>query len=143
MSKTYDADFYTWAVSQADAVRRRSANEIDWENVAEELESLGKSEARELHSRYIVLLTHLLKWTLQPERRSKSWLASIVEQRKMLARYLRQNPGLAAREAEEFADAYDIARLRAVRDTKLDLDAFPLIPPFNMEQAKDEAWLPE
>ncbi len=48
MSKTYEADFYTWAISQADAARRRSANEVDWDNVAEELESLARSEFREL-----------------------------------------------------------------------------------------------
>lgn len=143
MSKTYDVDFYTWAMSQADAVRRRSANEVDWENVAEELESLGKGEARELHSRYIVLLTHLLKWMYQPKRRSSSWSASIAEQRKMITRHMRQNPGLASKEREEFIDAYDIARVRAVRETRLELVVFPETPPFTIEQAKDENWLPD
>jgi hypothetical protein len=86
MTKLYEADFYTWAMTQADAARRRSANELDWENVAEELETLGRSEARELYSRYIILITHLLKWMHQPARRSKGWLGAIGEQRTMLAK---------------------------------------------------------
>lgn len=142
MSKTYDADFYTWAMSQADAVRRRSANEVDWDNVAEELESLGRGEARELSSRYVVLLTHLLKWAYQPRRRSKSWLATIAIQRRVLAKHLKGNPGLKPREAEEFDEAYAIARLEAVKETKLDLGTFPETPPFTLEQAKDDKWLP-
>ena len=77
MSDLYDKDTYTWALQQADALRRRSANEVDWENVAEEIESVGKTEARELENRYIVLLTHLLKWLYQPGMRSRSWEASI------------------------------------------------------------------
>jgi hypothetical protein len=143
VTKLYEADFYTWAMTQADAARRRSANELDWENVAEELESLGKSEARELYSRYVILITHLLKWMYQPARRSKGWLATIGEQRTTLARHMRQNPGLQPKEAEEFADAYAAARFRAMKETKLDLDAFPDSPPFTIEQAKDATWLPE
>ncbi len=143
MSKTYDDDFYTWAMTQADAVRRRSANEIDWENIAEELESLGKGEARELFSRYVVLLTHLLKWLYQPERRGTSWSATIAIQRRMLARHLRQNPGLKSSEPDEFLDAYGVARLKAHKESKLDLAVFPDAPPFTLEQVKDDAWLPE
>ncbi len=73
MSSTYEHDTYSWALAQAEALRRRSGNELDWDNLAEEIESLGKSQASELRSRYIVLLMHLLKWAFQPERRSRSF----------------------------------------------------------------------
>ncbi len=143
MSKTYDADFYTWAVTQADAARRRSANELDWDNVAEELDILGRAEARELKSRYVVLVAHLLKWIYQPERRGRSWANTIANQRDELADHLAHNPGLSSKEADEFAKAYQIARRDASTETDLDIDVFPKTPPFTMEQAKDEAWLPE
>lgn len=143
MSKTYDADFYTWAMTQAEAVRRRSANEVDWDNVAEELETLGRGEARELKSRYVVLLTHLLKWIHQPERRGRSWANTIANQRDELADHLAHNPGLASREAEEFSKAYHLARRDASTETELELDVFPEMPPFTLEQAKDEKWLPD
>jgi hypothetical protein len=57
----YDLDFHAWATQQARLARRRSGNELDWDNVAEELEGLGKQQRSELKSRYLVLLTHLLK----------------------------------------------------------------------------------
>jgi hypothetical protein len=142
MSKTYEADFYTWTRQQADALRRRSGNELDWENLAEELDTLGRTEARELFSRYVVLLTHLLKWQYQPERRGRSWSNTIIAQRRDLAKHLRQNPGLKAVETEEYVDAYARARLDASTETDLDLDTFPETPPFTIEQAKDDAWMP-
>lgn len=143
MSKTYDDDFYTWTMTQADAARRRSANEFDWDNVAEELETLGRAEARELHSRYVVLLTHLLKWAYQPGRRGRSWSNTIAIQRRLIMRHMRQNPGLKANEREEFIDAYGVARLKASNETKLDPETFPETPPFTMEQAMDNDWLPD
>ena len=58
----YDRDFHAWANEQAALARSRSANELDWDKVAEELEDLGKWVKAELKSRYRVLLMHLLKW---------------------------------------------------------------------------------
>ncbi len=57
----YEADFHDWALAQADAIRRRSANEMDWDNIAEEVESLGRSQRGGLRSRLGVLVAHLLK----------------------------------------------------------------------------------
>jgi hypothetical protein len=136
-------DFYSWALAQADAARRRAGNELDWDGVAEELQLLGVSEERELYSRLLVLMTHLLKWIVQPERRGRSWLNTIALQRRMLARHIARNPGLKSRESEAFAEAYADARLAASSETDLDLDLFPTDPPFTPEQARDEAWLPE
>lgn len=140
---SYNADFYAWANAQADAARRRSANELDWENVAEELEDLGRQQRSKLYSRYVVLLTHLLKWTHQPERRGRSWSLTIKEQRIRVSKLLRSAPSLRSAEAEEFQDAYETARLRAARGTKLEESDFPLEPPFTVEQALDPEFWPE
>jgi hypothetical protein len=142
MASTYLTDFYSWAKEQADLARTRSANELDWDNVAEELEALSRSEYRELRSRLIVLLTHLLKWTAQPDRRSNSWTASIREQRRALARHLADNPSLTARTDEAFAEAYPSARDYAIAKTNLDVTAFPPSPPFTLNQACDPNWMP-
>ena len=143
MSKLYEADFYTWALTQADAVKRRSANELDWDNLAEELAALGRSELRELHSRYVVLLVHLLKWAHQPGRRSKSWINSISVARRAIEKLLRDSPGLQPAELDEFLDAYESARLTAAAETHLPVDAFPTTPAFTIEQAKGADWLPD
>lgn len=138
----YDQDTFAWAMGQADAARRRSANEIDWDNVAEELESLGKQQKAELRSRYIVLITHLLKWIAQPERRGRSWTLSIAVQRREIQRHLAANPSLAHSHDDLFADAYETARLEAARQTGKSVARFPPEPPFNAEQARDPEWMP-
>ena len=139
---TYDLDFHAWAVEQADAVRRRSANEIDWDNLAEELDSLGRSQKSELHSRYLVLLTHLLKWMCQPGFRSRSWRSTIAEQRRAIAKHLRENPSLQAEESEEFGDAYIAARAEAEAQTGLSPETFPEQPPFSSAQAMSADFWP-
>ena len=88
----YDQDFYAWTQQQAVLLRAKGVwRELDYGNLAEELESLGKRDRRELERRLEVLVMHLLKWCYQPERRerSRSWRSSIREQRRRLARYCR------------------------------------------------------
>lgn len=143
MSDLYDTDVYTWALQQADALRRRSANEIDWDNVAEEIESVGKSEARELASRMALLLAHLLKWRHQTDLRSKSWEATIRTQRRLIVQHLLENPGLKPRRDELFAKAYTEALGFAAQETGLGLDAFPETNPFTLAEAMDETYWPE
>ena len=69
----YDRDFYAWANQQAALLRAGRLAEADIENIAEEIESMGRSEKRELVSRLVVLLQHLLKWQFQPLFRGASW----------------------------------------------------------------------
>ena len=139
----YDEDFYSWTQRQADALRRRSGNEIDWDNLVEEIESLGKSQAAELRSRYITLLLHLLKWRFQPDRRSRSWEATIRRERREIDRHLSANPGLKSRRAALFADAYKTARIDASGETDMAQDAFPETSPFTLAQATAEDFWPE
>lgn len=143
MSQAYDDDYYTWTKMQADALRRRSANELDWDLLSQELDALGKTEERELRSRYRVLLAHLLKWIVQPELRSRSWELTILNQRDELAVHLAGNPGLKRVEDDEFRTAYRQARRDAAIETGIDLAQFPEAPPFTLEQAKDEAFWPQ
>jgi hypothetical protein len=139
----YDLDLHAWARAQADALRRRSANEIDWENVAEEIESLGKQERAELINRLHVLILHLLKWRYQPGLRTRSWAATIRVQRKELARHIRSSPSLKPLVAEAFLDAYETGRLAAVAETGLSEALFPEAPPFTAGQALEDDFWPE
>lgn len=139
----YESDGYSWAMQQADALRRRAVDEIDWDNVAEEVESVGKSEARELESRLEVLLSHLLKWRFQADQRSKSWQATIKEQRLKIARHLDQNPGLRPKRDEYFGAAYLVARIEAAAQTGLDETVCPDTNPFTFAQAMDDGFWPD
>ncbi len=69
----YDHDFYAWSQEQAGLLRAGKLSEADIQHIAEEIESLGRSEKRELVSRLSILLMHLLKWQYQAPRRGRSW----------------------------------------------------------------------
>jgi uncharacterized damage-inducible protein DinB len=74
----YEQDFYQWTQQMATVLRNGHFDQLDIENIAEEIESLGRSDRRELKSRLTVLLMHLLKWHCQPEQRNNSWLSPYV-----------------------------------------------------------------
>ncbi len=95
----YDTDLALWAESQARALRdagHAGTNlPIDWENVAEEIESLGKSQARELASRIAVVLLHLMKLQASPASEPRAgWRETIAQQRDDIERVLADSPSL-------------------------------------------------
>ncbi len=149
MSRLYDEDFYSWTIEQAEALRAagrarlNTPRTIDWEAVAEEIESMGRSQASELGSRYYRLLTHLLKWRYQPQRRSRSWRATIVEQRLGLADLIEGNPGMKPMRARAFEKAYRNARKLAAAETGLPVETFPETSPFTLEEAMNEDFFPD
>ena len=142
VSTDYATDFYGWANTQAALLRAGQLDQADIENIAEEIESMGKGELRELENRLAVLFTHLLKWRYQPNHRSRSWALTIKEQRRRLRRHLAQNPSLQSKLPQAREDAYGDAVLEAARQTGLAEDAFPADCPFTTDQALDDDWWP-
>ena len=138
----YEADYHRWTKDQASALREQRLAEIDWENVAEEIESLGRSDRREIESRLAVILEHLLKWEFQPERRSGSWRGSLFEQRNRIHGLLRESPSLRTFPATVLDDEYRVARLKAAGEAGLSLDHLPEQNPYTIEQVLDEEFLP-
>jgi len=139
---TYEGDFHAWAAAQAALLRAGRLSELDAQHVAEEIEALGRRERQELENRLAVLLLHLLKWSRQPERQGRSWLLTIEEQRRRLARHLRDNPSLRAVQDEALADAYGDAVLRAELETGLLRDMFPWTCPYSFEQVMNNEFWP-
>ena len=80
-SNLYEQDFLAWIDEQGQALKARQVAALDWDNLVEEIESMGRSQRNELKSRLWVLLMHLIKWHWQLERRSMSWQLTIKEQR--------------------------------------------------------------
>jgi hypothetical protein len=136
----YDLDFHNWLMEQADAIRRRSANEIDWENLAEEVESLGRSQRAGLRSHLKRLVQHLLKWEHQPERRTYGWKNTINVQRAAVENLLEISPSLKSSIEDLFDRAYQLGRLEALLETGLDEELIPETPEFTLQQAMDARW---
>lgn len=131
----YDKDFYKWSFRQAKLLRSGKLNEADIEHIAEEIESMGKSEKRELISRLTVLFMHLLKWDYQPSKRSKSWQSTIREQRFQIEDHLEDNPSLKSQLDVIEKKAYRLAKVKAARETDLEEVDFPEFSPYGLEEA--------
>jgi len=144
MSNTlYERDFFAWANEQAALLRAGKLDCADIDNIAEEIESIGRSEKRELINRLRVLLLHLLKWQYQPERQGKSWRSSIEQQRNQLDDHLKDNPSLKSHLDAAIARAYRDAKVDAELETGLPRATFPPICPFAFDQMMDGDFWPE
>lgn len=143
LQKVYDKDFYSWTMENATLLRQRKFSEIDIEHIAEELESMGKSDKRELASRLAVLIAHLLKWQFQPTMRSTSWKLTIKAQRIGILRLLRESPSLKYRINSIEEDAYEEAKVIAAKETGLIESTFPERCFFTFDQCLDSEFLPE
>ena len=138
----YEKDFYAWAVHNAELIRQGKFSEIDVEHVAEEIESMGKSERRELVNRLAVLIAHLLKWQFQSIKRSRSWLVTIENQRLGIADLLEESPSLHHELRERFFHAYERAILIASEQTGIEKSVFPKFCQFSFDQCLKNDFLP-
>lgn len=141
-SDLYERDFYAWLQDQAVKLRMRSPNDIDWQNLAEEIESVGRSERKEIRTRLALLIQHLLKWQFQPGRRSESWRITISEQRLWIPSSIEDSPSLKRYPQDVFEVAYADGRRQAIDETGLTAKVFPADPPFSVTEALDGRFWP-
>ncbi len=148
----YETDFLRWTERQADALRARDLAQIDWHNLIEEVESLGRSQRKELMSRVTVILVHLLKYEHGIDRQpSAKWRTTLLVQRQELFGLLDTNPSLVREIADIIDRKYAFARARALsefleyepgRNSYYD-DTFPDTCPYTAEQVRDLGFHPE
>ena len=118
ISAEYQRDFYGWLMTNAQLLRQGRFVELDAEHLAEELESMDRSEKRAMVSRLTILLVHLLKWQFQPARQSKSWRNTLTVQRIDVLDLLEDSPSLRPELQTVIAKAYDKAKLLAEEETE-------------------------
>src|SRR5262249_29988346 len=129
---SYENDFYSWSQEQARLLRKGQWALLDRDNIAEEIESLGREQFNKLESALRVVLIHMLKWDHQPDRRSRSWVLSIEAQRVEIDHIIGDNPGLKPRISEAVTRAYRRARIEAANETGLEKSVFPDPCPYSL-----------
>ncbi len=142
MMSTYETDFYAWTHDQATRLRTHDFARLDIDNLIEEIETMGRSERRQLTNRLEVLLIHLLKWQFQPALRGRSWQLTVVEQRRRMEKLLQANPSLAPHLLDLLTEAYADATFGAMRETGLPQETFPAACPYTLEEVLSMTWLP-
>jgi hypothetical protein len=141
----YDEDLLAWTERQVAHLRAGQLDRLDVEHLIEELEAMAGRLRRELQSRLRILLAHLLKWQARPRRRSRSWAATIAEQRDQIEALLEENPSLCQHLEEVALSVYPRAVRLAAIETGLPRDAFPAELPYapagilgdDLEDARD------
>ncbi len=137
----YERDFIAWTERMAYLLQSRDASGLDWEHLAEEIRDLGLSFKHALKSHLEILLIHLIKWEIQPERRTRSWESSISNARVEIDSLMDSIPSLRRHLSEIFAHCYKRAYTRAIAETRL-----PALTPYTMwaaEKVLDPGFLPE
>ena len=130
----YRDDAAGWASAQAVALRDRRVDLLDWENLAEEIADVAGRERDKMDSALRLVLSHLLKWEYQPERRSRSWFTTVNTQRRHVARQLRQNPSLKHDLPVSIAESYADARGEASVDMNTHPRIFPAECPYSFDE---------
>jgi hypothetical protein len=138
---SYQRDPYSWALAQARALRHRRAAELDWDNLAEEVEDLARRDAHAVQSNCEILVAHLLKLTYagdsQRRRNLRLWRLHARNARRRIADLLAENPGLKSRTDELFIKAWPYGRDEAVLSLRCEESALPETSPWSFEQASE------
>jgi hypothetical protein len=146
LSSLYERDYYEWIERNVHAIREGRVQEVDWSNVAEELEDMGKSEKRALRSQLARLIAHLLKWAYQTKRRptsQNSWRATIKHARESINEILDESPSLRPQLPQMVPAGYRDALAQVLEETGLPEQTFPATCPWNLEQMVAEDFWPE
>jgi Domain of unknown function DUF29 len=145
-SSPYETDYYSWAIGQARALREHRNQDLDWENLAEEVEDLANRNADALESQGERLIGHLLKIAVAPARikdqNLRLWRLSIRDARRRIRTLLKRNPGLKVRTAELFIEAWPGGRDHALAATGKPDEAIPEACLWTFDQAMDDGFEP-
>lgn len=140
---SYDKDYCVWLEITAKQLKNKQFSQVDWQNLIEEIECMGRSERSAFVSNLVVVLMHLLKYQYQPERRSNSWRYTLIEHRRRLREALKNSPSLKRYLTEVFPECYQDARRAAAAETGLAIDTFPVDCPYTPEVTLNADYLPE
>lgn len=124
---TYEEDGYGWAMHQAALIRAGQTEALDLENIAEEIESVGKSQRKSLQSNLLQIVLHMMKRDAQPERQGRSWFVSINNHREAALDDLAENPSLKPQLDDLVRAAIVRARRRAADETGVPARVFAAI----------------
>lgn len=146
----YDRDYYQWTREQARLLREAAAARMntpfDLLNLAEEIESLGRSDRRTVVSRLARIIEHVMKLDHSPaEQPRRGWKVSIQKQRIKLGQLFAESPSLRTDLPNLSEQAFEIGRLQALEGMidEVDEDDLPRTNPYRLDDLLDPQWFPE
>jgi hypothetical protein len=141
-STLYEQDYYLWIEQTVQLLKTERLAELDYKNLLEEIEDMGRNQKNAVESNLIVLMLHLLKWQYQPQLQCGSWQGSIREHRRRILKSLKDSPSLQPYLSEIWLESYQEARLQAADETELAVEIFPEQCPYTIENILNTDYLP-
>jgi len=142
----YERDFYSWALDQERALIEHRTEDLHWDNRADEVGDLARSERRAFRSQCARLIEHLLKVGFAPkailENNRRQWNLSVSDARSEINDFLAESPGLKPSAEELFGSAWGRGRNAVLMFLELPDEAIPQTPPWSFEQAMDDNFKP-
>lgn len=141
----YDRDYQLWLEQTIAQLQAHDFSHIDFDNLIEEINSLGKRDKRAISSYLMRLCEHLLKvkyWQQERENCLRGWKLEIRNFRLQIQLILKDSPSLKTYLQENFALQYENGRKLVLDATDMDSAMIPENPCFSLEQALEEDWLP-
>ncbi len=136
----YNSDYNRWIEQTVNQLKGGQFNDVDWDNLIEELEDMGKNNRRALMSLLTRLLEHLLKlsyWEYEKERSGNHWASEIVNFRAQIQNRLEDSPSLKPELEKIYPKAHQVA-IKSVSQ----LFDLPQNAQISLEQALDDDWFP-
>lgn len=137
----YEQDYYQWTQAMVKALRERDYSSLDWDNLIDEIDDMGKSQQHAIESLLMRLTEHLLKlkyWETEKSRNAKHWRAEVVNFRILLDKRLKDSPSLKAKLPEFYEEILPGCQ-RSVKQ----LCDLPEQVELDLEQVLDEDWFPD
>ncbi|WP_228015704.1 DUF29 domain-containing protein [Synechocystis salina] len=139
----YEQDFYLWLETTANLLKDDNWEQLDFENLAEEIQSLSHIEQGIVRENCVIILIHLLKWKYQPETWSNSWRVMIDQSRNRIYQCFLRSPSLQEYLCKKLNKVYSHARKMVATETGVSLNTFPEINPFSMDEILDRTFMPD
>jgi len=137
----YETDYNQWVNETVQQLRERQFDGVDWDNLIEEIEDMGKSQKRALESFLTRLVEHLLKlsyWESEKERNSNHWKSEIVNFRYQIHKRLKESPSLRPELESIYAEIFPVAIKSVSQLFPLEKDVY-----ISLEKTLDNDWFPE
>lgn len=136
----YEEDYYLWIQTMVEKLKNQDYSTVDWDNLIEEIDDMGKSQKRAVESLLLRLTEHLLKlkyWEAEKQRNKKHWQAEVVNFRVLLGKRLKESPSLKGKLPEIYAEILPDSQ-RSVSK----LCDLPEQIELTLAQVLDEDWFP-
>jgi uncharacterized protein (UPF0210 family) len=137
----YEEDYYLWTQTMVENLKNKNYSKVDWDNLIEEIDDMGKSQKRAVESLLLRLTEHLLKlkyWEAEKERNKKHWQSEVVNFRVLLRKRLKESPSLKSNLPEMYVEI--------LADSKQSISKlFDLLAAteLTLAQVLDEDWFPD